>query len=242
MNFRVPTLLAVLLAASTGCARNSAARVEFVPSEKSPPSDAMASNQTAPAEKGGKFSFPPDQGGKLLRELLGPGSQVSSDTRSRSEPRPRPVPVEVAHPELPTPLGQVELSRPPLNSRGTALLPPALPEGLPLAHFQADPTPAARQELRGGAPVRVPSPDVEQPPPLPLLGVLTADRIPVDDPTTAESARAALAAESPVRVHPVPFTPRHLPDPFENGQTIQLRTIPAEAVTPSSGPVRAPTP
>ena len=175
-----------------------------------------------------------------MRELLGPPGRLTSDAETMPGPTPQPIAGEVAHPELPLAKGQADLPRRPLLSRGALLQPMSPLEQWPLSNNRADPKPTSRQEMRGGAPVRVPSRDVSLPPALPILGVLTVDRASLDDPTTEESSRAALAATPPARTNPAPFVPRNLPDPFENSQTIKLRNSPAEEPAPSSGPVRIP--
>jgi hypothetical protein len=62
--------------------------------------------------------------------------------------------------------------------------------------------------------------------------MLRAERVPFDDPTTAASRQAALAAAPPLRLNPVPFTPENLPDPFANAATVRLRLPPAESNQP----------
>jgi len=242
MNLRYQSLAFLLLTgglvASTGCARNSPARVELGPVDKA--NGVAEAPKGSPASRNGKFSFPTDQGGPLLRELLGPPGRLASDAEARPGPRPQPVPSELAHPQLPTSMGHADVPRRPLISRRPVLQPMSPSEQLPLANYRTDPLPTSRQEMRGGAPVRLLSRDVNMPPALPILGSLTVDRAPLDDPTTEESSKAALAATPPSRTNPALFMPRNLPDPFENGQTVNLRTAPAEEPEPTSGPVRTP--
>jgi hypothetical protein len=68
--------------------------------------------------------------------------------------------------------------------------------------------------------VRVPSVDVNQPIPLPMLAKPSADRAPLDDATGEASNAAALSATTPERMKPVPFLKLTLPDPFENRRPV----------------------
>ena len=248
MKLRCQTLAAMVLTAGlvalAGCARHSAARIEIVSTEKAVSKAAVAAqaDKSPPARQTGTSTFPADQGGPLLRDLLGPPVRLEGDGEARPGPRPQPAPREVAKPELPTALGKADLPRRTLKTKGTRLQPHSPAEEAPLANQRTDPRPTSRQEMRGGALIRVPSRDVNLPPALPILGVLTVDRVPLEDPTTGESAKAALAATPPIRSNPAPFVPRNLPDPFENGQTVKLRPRPEEDRAPSSGPVRPPKP
>src|SRR5262249_51795249 len=69
--------------------------------------------------------------------------------------------------------------------------------------------------LPDGDRVRVPSVDVNQPIPLPMLARPVADRAPLDDPTADASAVAALAAPIPSRTTKAPFLKLTLPDPYD---------------------------
>lgn len=66
---------------------------------------------------------------------------------------------------------------------------------------------------------RVPSPDVNQPIPLPILAQPLSDRASLEDPTTSASTAAALTAPMPPRTRKAPFVNRTLPDPYERRRT-----------------------
>jgi len=61
------------------------------------------------------------------------------------------------------------------------------------------------------------------------------------DPTRAESGRAALLAKPKVRLTPVPFIRRTLPNPFALAEAIALRVFPPDD-DPPAPPQAAPTP
>lgn len=64
--------------------------------------------------------------------------------------------------------------------------------------------------------VQLPSIDIHQPLPIPILAQPVKDRASLAEPEFEASLDAALQAFTPVRDQPVPFTPLNLPDPFEN--------------------------
>lgn len=78
---------------------------------------------------------------------------------------------------------------------------------------------------------RVEADDVTVPPPLPLVATMSPDRVPLDDPTAAHSAAAALAAKVPSRDAPAPYLRLATPDPFEHRRPL---TVPpaGEATAP----------
>lgn len=78
--------------------------------------------------------------------------------------------------------------------------------------------------------VRVPSVDVNQPIPLPILAKPSADRAPLDDATTEASNAAVLSARTPERTKPMPFLKLTLPDPFENRRPVVPPLTPSEEV------------
>jgi hypothetical protein len=78
--------------------------------------------------------------------------------------------------------------------------------------------------------VRVPSPDVNQPPPLPVLAKPLPDRAPVDDVTGAASSAAVQSGTVPPRTKAAPFLKLTLPDPFENRKPVAPPVTPPEEV------------
>jgi hypothetical protein len=117
-----------------------------------------------------------------------------------------------------------------------------LGEDNPFTAYRADPVPPALRELDTGARVKLPARDVNLPVLLGFLGLQLPDRVPVDDPTGDASLQAALAAAPPARTAPVPFMPLNLPDPFQNAQTVKLRTPPPEEPEPPKSGLSKPPP
>jgi hypothetical protein len=158
----------------------------------------------------GQFRFPDDKAGRRLAELLPPQRQplaVPPDYATRPE---RPTgPNAGGLPDLPLPPCLIELS--PLHSR---------------------PSTPARPEMPTAARVRLPSPDLHRPAPLPVLAHPVPDRPMLTDPTAAASRAAALAGKVPPQTAPAPFLRLDLPDPFEHHNAIRLRKPPKENEVP----------
>jgi hypothetical protein len=233
-------LLAGGLVALTGCTRSSVA-VHPGPVVESDTKAVSAQTKPAakdtPAPSGEPFRFPDDQGGKMLGELLAPPQQPPAAFRAPPAPRSLPAPDAVANPEMPLTPNLAGLPRPLLTPPHAKLRPTAPHEEAPLQGYRLDPVGPSVQHLYGGALVHVASIDVELPVALPILARPDADRVPLEDPTADDSLAAALAAVPPVRSVPVPFHREALPDPFENAQTVRLKTPPPEETTPvSTGP------
>ncbi len=223
--------LGLFLIVLSGCARSSVAVNQAALSEgdgkAAPPTAAKA------APDGEPFRFPDDHGGKLLGQLLSPTAQPPAEMKTAPGPRPLPPPDAVASPELPLTPNQAGLPRPLLTPPAPKLKPHAPPEETPLSSYRGEPTGPTAQHLPAGARVHVASVDVELPVALPILARPDVDRVSLDDPTSDDSLRAALAEVPPVRSTPIPFQRRTLPDPFENAQTVRLKTPPPEDGTPA---------
>jgi len=216
------TLVGCLLISQVGCARQSAGL------EERPAGVAQAAGAQS-ANAGEPFKFPADKGGELLGQLLRPGPMRDDGLREKLNPAPPP---SVEHPELPLPAPQALVVGPPQKKK-PPLMPHTLGEDAPLSAYRDDPLPPARRELTAGARISLASIDVNVPVPLGFLSSLQSDRAPLDDPSTEASQHAVLAAGAPVRTEAVPFTPINLPDPFQNAQTVRLRTPPTEQTDPS---------
>ncbi len=107
---------------------------------------------------------------------------------------------------------------------------------------RGDPVPPEPRSLYAGDRVRVPSEDVNQPPPLPILTPQpTPDRASLDDPTADISGDAALAAPMPQRTKAAPYVRITLPDPFDNRRPL-IPPPPAEDDRPRTGTVHPPKP
>jgi hypothetical protein len=86
----------------------------------------------------------------------------------------------------------------------------------------------------------VPSPDVNQPVPLPPLALQVVERPGQEDPTAEYSQAAVRATPPPVRTTPAPFQRLTLPDPFEHRQNVRLANPPAEDAKPVTASPRPP--
>lgn len=89
--------------------------------------------------------------------------------------------------------------------------------------------------------IRMPSVDVNQPLPIPILARPQKDRASLADPGLEASLQAAIRPVAAVRNHPAPFVPINLPDPFENVRAGQLRNPPEESPMPPAMPLQKPT-
>ncbi|MBY0526281.1 MAG: hypothetical protein K2R98_23005 [Gemmataceae bacterium] len=228
----------LLIGSLAGCARTSVA-VDPAPLDRLNPGQVAQGDKPAP---GDRFTFPADKGGQALSELLRPPLKLSDDAQAQPGPRPLVVPPAVANPEPTLSNSPSGVPSAKLSPKAPPLRPRVLPEEAPLTAYRSDPPPVQRQEFTPGALVRVPSRDVNEPIPLPILANPGIDRAPLDDPTAEESLKVALAATMPVRSNPAPFVRLNLPDPFENSHTVRLRSLPAEEQNPASGPLRPPKP
>lgn len=227
------TLAGCLLVGQSGCARRAPA---LNPTAGERP--AAHAQQAQSPGAGEPFKFPVDKGGELLSQLLRPGSQSVGDDGLREKLYLAPPP-SVEHPELPLPTSQMAIVGPP-EKKKPSQRPRALGEDAPLTAYRDDPLPPARRELASGARVSLASASVNVPVPLEFLGVLQFDRVPLDDPSTEASQQAVLAAGAPARTETVPFVPINLPDPFQNANTVRLRTPPKEDAEPSGSHPKLP--
>jgi hypothetical protein len=240
-------MVACLAGAALGCARSSVALNPALSEEgeRKPVARPGLAAEPAKVEKPapapeGRFAFPADRSGALLGALLIPGAETSSGIRVTPGPQTLPPPSAVARPSVPLPDNQSVLPRRSVEAAAPAVRPHMLAEGLPLSSYHADPRPPVSLDLPAGAPVRLTSRDVNRPVSLPILAQPGVDRVPLDDPTVEDSLRAVLAATPPVRTTPAPFGRQQLPDPFENAQTVKLKTLPPEETSPSSGAPQPP--
>lgn len=234
-------IIAFSIVATLGCARSG---VVMEPGKgegalKPPPDRAQVAQGDKPAP-GDKFEFPADKGGKLLGETLRPGQKAADDPAAEPAPKPLVAPLEIAQPAVALSTPPTDLPRPALKPKTPPLRPHVLAEDAPLSAYRADPAAVRTIHMPAGALVHVPTPDVNVAPWLPFQGVLGIDKGPLDDPTTDDSLKTALAAPPPIRSNPAPFLRLNLPDPFENGQVVRLRVQPPEDPTPTAGIVRVP--
>src|SRR5262245_51268840 len=172
-----------------------------------------------------EFPFPADKGGRLLADRLRPANQIPPMLEEKPAQSKRTTGVaKVENPDLSLP--KILISAPPSIPKSTTKpIRPTLVAGEPpLARERLDlPTPAP-VKLAAGPKVTSPSPDVNQPIPLPILARQVMDRASLEDPSGDASQTAALAAKVPDRTTPAPFLRLTIPDPFEHRNAVRLRT------------------
>jgi hypothetical protein len=180
---------------------------------------------------GEPFRLPEDEAGKLVGRAIQPAPRVAPLSRPNLE-RPALPPPPAFAPSLP-PLPAVEVSLPRLAPKKKAALRPHLvaEEGFEDSGPGATPS---RVRFTTEDRLRVESPDVSLPPPLPILAGPTRDAVTLEDATGPASTASALAAPLPDRARPAPYQRLTLPDPYENRRPLTL-TPPAESSTPQAG-------
>jgi hypothetical protein len=221
-----------LLAGLSGCGHPPAV-VEIANASNKPAaqdSSAAAADKPGPDAPGQAPVLPDDAGGKAVRGLLAPTPVSSTPTGPRG-----PVPLAAPALREPLPPLQVNLPRRALTPAEKGLRPRSPGEDAQSLLSPESGAVPARPAVPTPGPARVSSPDPNEPVRLGFVGLLVADRVPLDDPTAEASLRAALSGTVVGRVTPVPFTPSPLPDPFQNGETVRLKTPPPEDEQPRAG-------
>ena len=218
-------LSACLVAGVFGCQRTAA-----VGDNRS--SEAVVAN---PGDE--EFPFPANPEGKLLVERLRPADRIAPMADDKLiRPRSLRGPAKLENPDVaapPTvtrhlpsiPLPKGKLVRPRLGDRQSPLSPEVLDLDRPSA-----------VEFSVGPKVSWPSPDVNEPIPLPILARPATDRASLEDPSGESSLAAALAKTVHERTTPAPFLRLTLPDPFENRNAVRLHTPPPDIDLPTDVP------
>ena len=179
-----------------------------------------------------------DRGSKLASDLLAPGAKENTHSEVATSPQRKPArdlqePIVLPPPSVSTP-------HPLLETRGKVARPVLLEEPAPLFDQLALPRLPEQPHLAVGPRLRIPSPDVNQPIALPLLGQPAQDKASLDDPTLDVSIAMAIAVSPPLRVNTAPFLRLVLPNPFENRDAIRLRKDLEEDTTPVTATPRVP--
>jgi predicted small lipoprotein YifL len=246
----IATVMAgALLSSLAGCGKSPAlgepaiaiqSEVEASPARREEPkSEAGSSEKSAALPSGTAFTFPADNGGKLLAKLLPPSDLRPLSPAAPEGPRARPIPTAIEWPSAALSPGKPVPPRLPLPKTAD-IHPRALPEPLPADFARLDPTPPARIRLPEGELTRLPAPNASRPLPLPPLAQPVSDRASLEDPTADYSARAVIGAALRPRTTPVPFLKVNLPDPFENAEMVRLRVTMPEDANRSLGTPPAP--
>src|SRR5262249_25959234 len=181
---------------------------------------------------------PVDRGSKLATETLAPGANVRTRAPAASSPQGKPA--RDLQELVGLPPSSISLPHPLFDKRGKVAGPVLLEEPAPLFDQLALPRLPEQPHLAVGPRLRIPSPDVNQPIPLPLLGQPVQDKVSLADATLDTSAAMALALSPPLRVNAAPFLRLVLPNPFENRDAIRLRKEIEEDTTPVTATPRVP--
>ncbi len=210
--------VASLLFALGGCGRTTVVGpTETTSLAEESPSKAKVVRAQSEESDTTPFAFSDDAGGQLLAKIL-PPKDVEAVLRSPSASPRRLVEIPIDPPSLPLPSGTADLPRSRASNQRVAFRPRLVTEeslDLPTDAPRLPPAPPLPDNGR----IRVPSPDVNRPIPLPILARPVADRASLDDPTLAASNASALAASIPPRSHKAPFLKHSLPDPYDRRRT-----------------------
>jgi hypothetical protein len=165
-----------------------------------------------------------------LAQLLAPSSRVS-DAAVEVAKSPPVAARRLERPELPLRSAPLPAPAPP-KPESKPVQPRTLPEDPPLVRRFTEPEPPHAVEVPSQPLVRLWSPDVNEPLPLPILGKNVPDRASLGDPSLDASIAAAQAKLQPARSQPVPFQAMNLPEPFEHVRAVRLRVPLEEAPQP----------
>lgn len=168
-----------------------------------------------PSEEAEPFAFPDDTGGLLLAKVLPPRDLEATPFDRPHSPRRAPDSAFDQLPALPLPPSRADVPRLPTNGRRLALRPRLVAEETLHTATESPRLPPMPPMPEKGR-IRVPSPDVNKPIPLPILARPVSDRASLDDPTLEASTAAALAAPIPMRSSKAPFLKQTLPDPYDH--------------------------
>jgi hypothetical protein len=225
-------MVAGSILAASGCAPRSATVEAAAESAFVTESVAILGGNQPAEEK------PVDRGSKLASEMLAPGANDRAQPAAASSPQRKPA-RDLQEPAV-LPPSSVSLPHPLFEKRGKVAGPVLLEEPAPLFDQLALQHLPEQPHLAVGPRSRIPSPDVNQPIPLPLLGQPAQDKASLDDPTLDASTAMALALSPPLRINAAPFLRLVLPNPFENRDAIRLRKEIEEDTTPVTATPRVP--
>lgn len=174
------------------------------------------------------FALPNDEAGALVAKLLSPYREETGRWDRIERPRRFAPEIGPKLPTLPLPSLPHILPRLPVEAKSTPLR-PRLTDEDSLSGLLESPLLPPLPQMPVGKPVRIPSANVHEPIPLPILARSVLDRASLEDPTADASAEAARVASIPPRTTPAPFLKLRLPDPYERRRTIKLPS-PAEKI------------
>lgn len=162
------------------------------------------------------FRLPEDAGGVLLAKILPPQDAPTTRLEQR-QPTPRRSSDSsfAAPPVLPLPSSQAAMPRLSPKAKRVSLRPSLVFEET-LSSPSDTPVLPQVSALPEHDRVRVPSIDVNEPIPVPILATPLSERASLDDPTSDASTSAAIAAPIPPRASKAPFLKLMLPDPYDH--------------------------
>jgi hypothetical protein len=175
---------------------------------------------------GGSFTFPADDGGKILGQILPPKAPAPLGPLPAKIASERSLPAYLAAPDAAT-IPASLAPRPYPQPMRVASRPTPLPDRVPsdLAKREVDLPESV--VLPVGALTKIDPLDVKQSVALPILARPTTDRASLEDPTTEFTARSIVNNNLPLRVTLSLFVKVNLPDPFENAEPAKVKiTIP----------------
>ena len=193
------------------------------PAKGADPKDAA---KGTPLPAGGTFTFPADDGGKILGRILPPMPPAPLGPLPARTASERALPAFLAAPDASS-MPATVTPRPYPQPMRIAPRPTPLPDRVP---FDLSLRELDRPEiivLPVGGLTRIDPLDVKSPVDLPILARPTPDRAPLDDPTAEFTAKSVINANLPLRVTLALFVKVNLPDPFENAEAAKVKlTIP----------------
>lgn len=187
-----------------------------------------------PPEPPPTFEFPPDLTGQALSKAIAPAPPAKlPGERFGTEPRPRATPAKYLEPD---PLAKTAHALPPVAPAKLPALKPVAPaEKVPVALGAGAGELPAKIVLPVAPVVTARAPDVNVPPPAPLLGRQNTERVPFDDPTSEVGNAVIVANSVPVPLGASGFLKVTVPDPFELAEQVKPSVPPA--AEPSAKPV-----
>jgi hypothetical protein len=227
-----------VLLALLGCSRSAVVMAPEGASHADESDAPAAARGKADEQVGTPFAFPEDASGVLLAKVLPPKEPEMSRPDHAAPPSHPSASLQMKPPALPLPPSHAAMPRLPAAIKPVPLRPRLVLDETPDGLLNSPVLPEL-PSLPDGGRVHVPSVDVNQPIPLPVLAQPVSDRASLDDPTAAASVTAALAALVPSRTAKAPFLKRTLPDPYDHRRS-QKTAVPEEQTEPPLGTPQTP--
>jgi hypothetical protein len=183
------------------------------------------------------FRFGEDRGGKILAQLLPPSLPPSREHFSKQSTRGAAA---IEQPAIPTAMISVNVPRLVIKQSSRDEKPGSIGESTPLTEYRSQPRLPQEPTFWIAEKVRVPSPDVNQAMPLPILGKPVPDRASLEDASLESSHVASLAGVMPVRTIAAPYMRFTIPNPFEHREAVQSKTALEEDPTPVTSTPKLP--